>query len=242
MKSAKPAKNVVPFPERRVRAQPGRARVPAGRAGDRRDAAVADRPGDRLHRSSRCSAVALAWACVRHGRHRRHRAGQDRPERPHQDDPAVRDRRGARDPRARRPERQGGRRADRARSDHERRRARASEERPDGGAARRGAAARRAGRSDDPLADFQPPAGAAAAADRDAAPAACSARWPSSAPSSPRSTARSAQKEAERATIAATIAKLKATIPLLQERVDIRKTCSTRSSAPSSSISRSCRS
>ena len=33
-----------------------------------------------------------------------------------------------------------------------------------------------------------------------------------------------AQKEAERATIAATIAKLEATIPLLQQRVDIRKT------------------
>ena len=32
-----------------------------------------------------------------------------------------------------------------------------------------------------------------------------------------------AQKEAERATIAATIAKIEATIPLLQQRVDIRK-------------------
>ena len=32
-----------------------------------------------------------------------------------------------------------------------------------------------------------------------------------------------AQKEAERETIAATIAKLRATIPLLQERVDVRK-------------------
>ena len=37
-----------------------------------------------------------------------------------------------------------------------------------------------------------------------------------------------AQKEAERATIAATIAKLEATMPMIQERVDIRKTCSTR--------------
>ena len=46
---------------------------------------------------------------LRQGRHRRHGAGQDRPERPHQGDPAVRDRRRARHPRARRADGQGRR-------------------------------------------------------------------------------------------------------------------------------------
>ena len=52
----------------------------------------------------------------------------------------------------------------------------------------------------------------------------CSTRWPSTAPRSPRSTRQQAQKEAEQGTIAATIHKLEATIPVIQQRVDIRKT------------------
>ena len=60
----------------------------------------------------------------RQGRHRRFGDRKDHPERAHQGGAAVRDRRGARDPCAGRPSRQGRRDADRARSDHEQGRAR----------------------------------------------------------------------------------------------------------------------
>ena len=48
-----------------------RARVPAGRARDRGDAAVADRPRRSARPSSLLFCVALAWACCGHDRHRR---------------------------------------------------------------------------------------------------------------------------------------------------------------------------
>jgi len=49
------------------------------------------------------------------------------------------------------------------------------------------------------------------------------------------------QKEAERATTAATVGKIEATIPLLQQRVDVRNTSPTRNTARNFSISPRCR-
>ena len=91
-----------------------RRRSRSSRRRRRRSAARSARP------SSLLFCLALAWACLGRDRHRRLGAGQDRSERPHQGHPAVRDRRRPRDPCPRRPERQGGRRPDRARSDDER--------------------------------------------------------------------------------------------------------------------------
>ena len=76
---------------------------------------------------------------------------------------------------------------------------------------------------DDPVAAFVPPADAPPAQVATARAAPRSIRTPSSAPSSSRSIASARQKEAERDSAAATVAKLQATIPILQQRVDIRK-------------------
>ena len=139
------AKNIVAFPKQRVERRQGRTRVSAGRARDRRNSALADRPRHCVHhhrRVLRCAGLGVH----RHGRHCRRRAGQDHSERPHQDHPAVRDRRRACDPCPRRSKRQGRRRPHRARPDHERCRARAFEERSDGGSTRRRPAAGGLGR------------------------------------------------------------------------------------------------
>ena len=79
---------------------------------------------------------------IRQRRYRRDRDGQDRAGRTHQADPAVRDGHCPRHPRARRAERQGRRRLDRARPDDDGCRPGAPEERSRGGRTRRRAAAR----------------------------------------------------------------------------------------------------
>ena len=70
--------------------------------------------------------IALAWACLGQVDIVAIGDGQDHSERTHQGDPAVRDRRGARHPCSRRPDGQGRRGPDRARSDHQRRGARST--------------------------------------------------------------------------------------------------------------------
>ena len=82
-----------------ARGREARARIPAGRARDHRDAGLA-RSGRAiaLRPSWRCSCVALAWAVARQGRHHRHRAQAGSCPRPDQGDAALRDRGGARDP------------------------------------------------------------------------------------------------------------------------------------------------
>ncbi len=84
------------------------------------------RSGARSALPSSASSASRSPGPARQGRHRCLGARQDHPERTHQGDSAVRDRRGARHPCPGRPEGQGRRRADRARPDHQRGRARTS--------------------------------------------------------------------------------------------------------------------
>ena len=181
------SRNIVPFPKPQSAAPRAGTRVPAGGARDRRDAAVADRARDRRH-DHRALLPGAGLGVVRQRRYRRHRAGQDHAERAHQADPAVRDRRRARHPRARRAERQGRRRSDRARPDDDGSRARpparAISSRPKLDVARLRAAL---GESDDPLADFRPPQARAPALIEMQRQFLISQR-PNSTPSSPRST------------------------------------------------------
>ena len=73
------------------------------------------------------------------------------------------------------------------------------------------------------IADLVAPADADPVAGRRPSASFCPTRSPSTAPRSPRSTRQQAQKQAEHETIAATIHKLEALIPVIQQRVDIRK-------------------
>ena len=151
----------------------------------------------------------------------RHR--QDRPRRAHQGDPAVRNRRGARHPCQGRPARQGWRRPDRARPDHEPGRARAICKAicsPPRSRSRGFRAALTGG--DEPIRQIRSARSRQLRADRDRQAVSRVAvaeqrakivaiEW------------QSAQKKAERATTEATIAKVSALIPILQQRVDVRK-------------------
>ena len=125
----KAEKKIVPFPGGARQRDRDELDVSAGRAGDRRNPALAHRSGDRRdhHRPVRaCARLGEPGPCG----HRGHRHRKDRSDRPQQGDPALRDRRGARHPGRGRPDRQRRRCADRARSHHQPRRDRSSARRP----------------------------------------------------------------------------------------------------------------
>ena len=193
--SRSPEKAVIPS----VAAKRRGTGLSAGGAGDRRDAAFADRSRHR-HRAD-----CLVLRCARMGacgtstswRPRRARSF----ERTQQGDPAVRDRRGARHPCAGRAKRQGRRPADRTRSDDERRRARPSQddsvaERLEGRAPARGASRRRRAATISSARRMPTPTLVATQRQLPDQPG-----RPNNEPSSPRSHGQHAQKEAERQTI-----------------------------------------
>ena len=150
MKSAKPATPTAPMRARHpvsacARAARRRAGVPAGRARNRGNAAVADRPRDRGHHHPAVLRGA-GLGLVGHDRHRCVGDRKNRAERSHQGHPAVRDRGGALHSGAGRAGGQGRRRADRARSDRKRGGTRSPAQRPPRRAAQHRAAARGARR------------------------------------------------------------------------------------------------
>ena len=200
-------------------------RLPAGRARDRRDAAVADRPRDRLHHHravlrSRSSGPASAISTSSPRRPARSsRAGATKV------DPAVRDRRGARHPRPRRPERQGRRRAGRTRSRPSTRPS-ASITRAISSAPSSTSRGCSAALSDgDPVAEFHPPAGAPGAG------RACSAQFLDQ-------TGRGASGQARRARPAAARRRRPSAPPPRRRSTSSKRSC--RSSRSGSTSARRC--
>jgi hemolysin D len=166
--------------------------------------------------------LALAWACLSKVDIIASAPGKIIPSGRTKVIPPFEDGRRASNPCPRRAERQGRASPDRARSDHER--AERNHLRSDLTSAQLDVARLRAALSgnDDPLTEFHPPAAAPpnlVAMQRQFLVSQMS-EYAAKLAALDR---QRAQKDAERATIATTVAKLDATIPILQERVNIRK-------------------